>query len=159
MPIVIPELVIGLASLASFSKMGMTMGFATMVFAHVTFCLPFVIITLRSRIANFDSSIEEAAMDLGANQWHTLKRVTIPMLTPGIISGALLSITLSIDDVIISYFVSGAGGYHVPYQGIRNGQRQDHYKCICHINFMIVGIVVIYLLAGHLEGLYQSAER
>lgn len=94
-PIVIPELVIGLASLASFSKMGMTMGFATMVFAHVTFCLPFVIITLRSRIANFDSSIEEAAMDLGANQWHTLKRVTIPMLTPGIISGALLSITLS----------------------------------------------------------------
>lgn len=134
-PIVIPELVIGLASLASFSKMGMTMGFATMVFAHVTFCLPFVIITLRSRIANFDSSIEEAAMDLGANQWHTLKRVTIPMLTPGIISGALLSITLSIDDVIISYFVSGGRGYHVPYQGIRNGQRQDHNKCICHINF------------------------
>lgn len=64
--VVIPELVIGLASLASFTKMGFDMGFNTLVFAHVTFCLPFVIITLRARIADFDNSIEEAAMDLGA---------------------------------------------------------------------------------------------
>lgn len=149
-PIVIPELVIGLASLASFSKMGMTMGFATMVFAHVTFCLPFVIITLRSRIANFDSSIEEAAMDLGANQWHTLKSVTIPMLTPGIISGALLSITLSIDDVIISYFVSGAGDITFPIKvyGMVRGKITTNVYVISTL--MIVGIVVIYLLAGAL---------
>ena len=67
-PLVIPELVIGLASLAAFSRMGMKMGFGTLVFAHVTFCLPFVIITLRARIADFDRSLEEAAMDLGANE-------------------------------------------------------------------------------------------
>lgn len=157
-PIVIPELVIGLASLASFSKMGMTMGFATMVFAHVTFCLPFVIITLRSRIANFDSSIEEAAMDLGANQWHTLKRVTIPMLTPGIISGALLSITLSIDDVIISYFVSGAGDITFPIKvyGMVRGKITTNVYVISTL--MIVGIVVIYLLAGAL-GRFISKRR
>lgn len=149
-PIVIPELVIGLASLASFSKMGMTMGFATMVFAHVTFCLPFVIITLRSRIADFDSSIEEAAMDLGANQWHTLKRVTIPMLTPGIISGALLSITLSIDDVIISYFVSGAGDITFPIKvyGMVRGKITTNVYVISTL--MIIGIVVVYLGAGAL---------
>ena len=157
-PIVIPELVIGLASLASFSKMGMTMGFATMVFAHVTFCLPFVIITLRSRIANFDGSIEEAAMDLGANQWHTLKRVTIPMLTPGIISGALLSITLSIDDVIISYFVSGAGDITFPIKvyGMVRGKITTNVYVISTL--MIVGIVVIYLLAGAL-GKFISKRR
>ena len=93
-PIVIPELVIGIASLATFTMLNITLSFWTLVIAHVTFCVPFVIITLRARIAGFDKSIEEAAMDLGANQFRTLKRVTIPMLMPGIISGALLSITL-----------------------------------------------------------------
>lgn len=148
-PVVIPELVIGLASLAAFSKMGFKMGFATLVFAHVTFCLPFVIITLRSRIANFDSSIEEAAMDLGANQWRTLRRVTIPMLIPGIISGAFLSITLSIDDVIISYFVAGAGQITFPikvYGMVRGKITTDVYVLS---TLMIVGIVLFYA-AGHL---------
>ena len=145
-PLVIPELVIGLASLASFSKMGFKMGFATMVFAHVTFCLPFVIITLRARIANFDSSIEEAAMDLGANQWHTLKRVTIPMLMPGIISGAFMSITLSIDDVIISYFVSGAGQITFPIKvyGMVRGKITTNVYVLSPL--MIVGVVLGYLL-------------
>ena len=158
-PIVIPELVIGLASLASFSKMGMTMGFATMVFAHVTFCLPFVIITLRSRIADFDSSIEEAAMDLGANQWHTLKRVTIPMLTPGIISGALLSITLSIDDVIISYFVSGAGNITFPIKvyGMVRGKITTNVYVISTL--MIIGIVVVYLGAGALGRFLEKRKE
>lgn len=137
-PIVIPELVIGLASLASFSKMGMTMGFATMVFAHVTFCLPFVIITLRSRIANFDGSIEEAAMDLGANQWHTLKRVTIPMLTPGIISGA------------------GDITFPIKVYGMVRGKITTNVYVISTL--MIVGIVVIYLLAGAL-GKFISKRR
>lgn len=147
-PVVIPELVIGLASLAAFSKMGFKMGFLTLVFAHVTFCLPFVIITLRARIADFDKSIEEAAMDLGANQWHTLKRVTIPMLIPGIISGAFLSITLSIDDVIISYFVSGAGQITFPikvYGMVRGKITTDVYVLS---TVMIVGIVLLYI-AGH----------
>ena len=158
-PIVIPELVIGLASLASFSKMGMTMGFATMVFAHVTFCLPFVIITLRSRIADFDSSIEEAAMDLGANQWHTLKRVTIPMLIPGIISGALLSITLSIDDVIISYFVSGAGDITFPIKvyGMVRGKITTNVYVISTL--MIIGIVVVYLGAGALGRFLEKRKE
>lgn len=150
-PVVIPELVIGLASLAAFSKMGFKMGFATLVFAHVTFCLPFVIITLRARIADFDSSIEEAAMDLGANQWRTLKRVTIPMLIPGIISGAFLSITLSIDDVIISYFVAGAGQITFPikvYGMVRGKITTDVYVLS---TLMIVGIVAIYGI-GHFVG-------
>lgn len=148
-PIVIPELVIGLASLATFSGMGFTMGFGTLVIAHVTFCVPFVIITLRARIANFDSSIEEAAMDLGANQWHTLKRVTIPMLMPGIISGAFLSITLSIDDVIISYFVAGSSDLTFPVEvyGMVRGKVSTEVYSLSTL--MIVGIIAAYVIASY----------
>lgn len=149
-PLVIPELVIGLASLASFSRMGIGMGFGTLVFAHVTFCLPFVIITLRARIADFDRSIEEAALDLGANEWRTLRRVTLPMLAPGILAGAFMSITLSIDDVIISYFVSGAGQITFPVKvyGMVRGKISTNVYVVTTI---FIAVVVLgglaYLLA------------
>ena len=145
-PIVIPELVIGIASLATFTTMNITLSFWTLVIAHVTFCVPFVIITLRARIAGFDKSIEEAAMDLGANQLHTLKRVTIPMLLPGIVSGALLSITLSLDDVIISYFVTGAGDTTLPIKvyGMARGKISTEVYAL--FTLMIVVTILAYLL-------------
>lgn len=145
-PMVIPELVIGLASLAAFTKMGMNMGFVTLVFAHVTFCLPYVVVTLRARIADFDSSIEEAAMDLGADRWHTLKRVTLPLLAPGIISGAFMSISLSIDDVIISYFVSGAGDITFPIKvyGMVRGKISTNVYVVSTL--FLVSIILIYLI-------------
>ena len=145
-PMVIPELVIGLASLAAFTKMGMNMGFATLVFAHVTFCLPYVVVTLRARISDFDSSIEEAAMDLGADRWHTLKRVTLPLLAPGIVSGAFMSISLSIDDVIISYFVSGAGDITFPIKvyGMVRGKISTNVYVVSTL--FLVSIILIYLI-------------
>jgi len=147
-PLVIPELVIGVASLATFTRMGLQMGFATMVFAHVTFCLPFVIITLRARIADFDASIEEAAMDLGANQWRTLIRVTLPMLAPGIVSGAFMSISLSIDDVIISSFVSGASEITFPVKvyGMVRGKITTQVYVMSTI--LLVSVVLIYGLSA-----------
>lgn len=145
-PIVIPELVIGIASLASFTTLNITLSFWTLVIAHVTFCVPFVIITLRARIAGFDKSIEEAAMDLGANQLHTLQRVTIPMLLPGIVSGALLSITLSLDDVIISYFVTGAGDTTLPIKvyGMARGKISTEVYAL--FTLMIAVTILVYLL-------------
>lgn len=146
-PIVIPELVIGIASLATFTTLNITLSFWTLVIAHVTFCVPFVIITLRARIAGFDKSIEEAAMDLGANQFSTLRRVTIPMLMPGIISGALLSITLSLDDVIISYFVTGAGDTTLPIKvyGMARGKISTEVYAL--FTLMIVVTILVYLLS------------
>ena len=145
-PIVIPELVIGIASLATFTMMGITLSFWTLVIAHVTFCVPFVIITLRSRIAGFDASIEEAAMDLGANQFDTLRRVTLPMLMPGIISGALLSITLSLDDVIISYFVCGSSEMTLPIKiyGMARGKISTEVYALSSL--IILGTLLGYLL-------------
>ena len=155
-PMVIPELVIGLASLSAFTKMGMNMGFATLVFAHVTFCLPYVVVTLRARISDFDSSIEEAAMDLGADRWHTLKRVTLPLLAPGIVSGAFMSISLSIDDVIISYFVSGEGDITFPIKvyGMVRGKISTNVYVVSTL--FLVSIILIYLIG---KGIGKLVER
>ena len=153
-PIVIPELVIGIASLATFTFMNISMSFWTLVIAHVTFCVPFIVITLRARIADFDKSIEEAAMDLGANQLHTLKRVTIPMLMPGIISGALLSITLSLDDVIISYFVTGAGEMTLPIKvyGMARGK-------IATEVYALSSSMILCTILGYLVFIIASGKR
>lgn len=158
-PIVIPELVIGIASLATFTTLNITLSFWTLVIAHVTFCVPYMIITLRARIAGFDRSIEEAAMDLGANQFRTLRRVTIPMLMPGIISGALLSITLSLDDVIISYFVTGAGDTTLPIKvyGMARGKISTEVYAL--FTLMIVIAVASYLLSTAVRSFMEKRQR
>ena len=106
-PVVIPEIVVGISLLTMFSKINIPRGMLTLILAHVSFCIPFVIFNIRARLAGYDSSIEEASMDLGADRIQTFLRITLPVLAPGIAGGALLAFTLSIDDVIISYFVNG----------------------------------------------------
>lgn len=85
-----------------------------MILGHITFCIPFVVISVRARIAGFDKNLEEAAMDLGANHLKTFMRVTLPLIMPGVISGATLSLSLSLDDVVISFFCSGPGSTTLP---------------------------------------------
>ena len=106
-PVVIPEIVLGISLLTVFANVSIQRGMLTLILAHVTFCIPFVIFNIRARLAGYDLSIEEASMDLGANRWTTFFRITLPVLAPGIAGGSLLAFTLSIDDVIISYFVNG----------------------------------------------------
>ncbi len=106
-PVVIPEIVLGISLLTIFSAVNVPRGMLTLILAHVSFCVPFVVFNVRARLSGYDSSIEEASMDLGANRIRTFFEVTLPVLWPGITGGALLSFTLSIDDVIISYFVNG----------------------------------------------------
>lgn len=106
-PVVIPEIVLGISLLTIFSKVSIPRGMLTLILAHVTFCIPFVIFNIRARLDGYDNSIEEASMDLGANRFVTFFEITLPVLAPGIAGGALLAFTLSIDDVIISYFVNG----------------------------------------------------
>ncbi|MCK9171122.1 MAG: ABC transporter permease [Treponema sp.] len=106
-PVVIPEIVLGISMLTLFANIHIPRGMLTLILAHVTFCIPFVIFNIRARLAEYDLSIEEASMDLGANRSRTFFEITLPVLAPGIAGGALLAFTLSIDDVIISYFVNG----------------------------------------------------
>ncbi len=114
MPVIIPEIVAGVSLLLFFAAVDIERGFVTLVVSHIAFSMPFVYLTVRARLADFDPSVEEAAQDLGANEWVTLTRITLPLLMPGIISGALLAFTLSIDDFIISFFVTGKGWDTLP---------------------------------------------
>lgn len=106
-PVVIPEIVLGISLLTLFSNTGIPRGMLTLILAHTTFAIPYVIFNVRARLAGYDNSIEEASMDLGANRLMTFKNITLPVLAPGIGGGALLAFTLSIDDVIVSYFING----------------------------------------------------
>jgi len=114
MPVIVPEIVAGVSLLLFFATAGVERGFLTLAVSHIAFSMPFVYLTVRARLADFDLSIEEAAKDLGANEWVTFKRITLPLLMPGIVSGALLAFTLSVDDFIISFFVTGKGWDTLP---------------------------------------------
>ena len=113
-PIVIPEIVLGVALLSIFSILNMSLGLTTIILAHITFSIPFVVITVRARISGIDKSLEEAAMDLGANRFKTFMYVTLPLLLPGVLSGAMLAFSLSLDDVVISFFTCGPGSTTLP---------------------------------------------
>jgi spermidine/putrescine transport system permease protein len=106
-PMTSPEVVIGAALLSMFLIYGISLGFTTLLIAHVMFSISFVVVVVRSRLIGFDRSLEEAARDLGANAFDTFRLVTLPLLMPGIIGAALLAFALSIDDFVISNFNSG----------------------------------------------------
>lgn len=116
LPIVIPEIVMGFAVATFFGVINWRLGLSTVVAAHIAFCIPYVAIVVRARLAGFDRSLEEAAMDLGAGPWGTFFRVTLPVLLPGIVAGALMVFTISIDDYVITSFVAGPGATTLPLQ-------------------------------------------
>jgi spermidine/putrescine transport system permease protein len=113
-PIVIPEIVMGIAMLAFFSQLKIPMGLLTLILAHVTFSVSYVFLVVKARLDGFNKSLEEAAMDLGATPLQTFFKVTLPVITPGIVAGGLLAFTLSLDDVIISFFVAGPSSSTLP---------------------------------------------
>ncbi|MCT3400267.1 ABC transporter permease [Lentilactobacillus hilgardii] len=115
-PIVIPEVVLGIALLSIYSLEGIPLSLFSLILAHVTFCIPFVVLTVRSRLIGIDQTLEEAAMDLGATPFKAFMQVMLPLLIPGIISGAGFSFALSIDDVIISFFTTGPASTTFPLQ-------------------------------------------
>ncbi len=107
LPMATPEVVMGASLLTLFVNAGVATGFATIVIAHILFTVSFVVVTVKARLSGFDSRLEEAAMDLYANEWQTFRRITLPLAAPGILSGALLAFALSFDDFIITNFNSG----------------------------------------------------
>ena len=113
-PIVIPEVVMGISLLVFFVMLKFTLGLVTITLSHIAFNIPFVALVVRARLHGYDNSIDEAAMDLGANEMTTFRRVTLPTIMPGILSGAMLALTLSLDDYVITYFTAGPGSTTLP---------------------------------------------
>ncbi len=106
--IAVPEIVLGASMLGLFVTLNVARGFVTLLLAHVAFSIAFVAVTVRARMAGFDRSLEEAAQDLGANAWVTFRKITLPLIRPGVMAGALMAFALSIDDFVTSNFVSGS---------------------------------------------------
>jgi spermidine/putrescine transport system permease protein len=106
-PTATPEVVLGSSLLSLFLIYGLQLGFSTLLIAHVMFCISFVVIVVRSRLIGFDRSLEEAAQDLGADPLTTFRKITLPLIWPGILAGALLAFALSIDDFVVSNFTAG----------------------------------------------------
>jgi ABC-type Fe3+ transport system permease subunit len=135
LPIVIPEIVMGIALLLFFNQalfpfllnafgIRATTGLHTITISHIAFDIPFVYVIVRARLADFDRTLEEAAADLGADEWQTFQRVTLPLLMPGIIGGALMAFTLSLDDYLITAFTKGVQEQTMPlyiYSLVRRG--------------------------------------
>ena len=116
LPVIIPEIVLGAALVTFFGAASLRLSLATVVIAHVVFCISYVAIVVRARLSGFDRSLEEAALDLGARPVATFVRVTLPLIAPGIVAGALLAFTISIDDYVITSFVAGVGATTLPLQ-------------------------------------------
>jgi len=124
LPLILPEIIIGVSLLILFAAIGLKLGLLTIFIAHVTFNLPYVLLIVSSRLDEFDHSIIEAAYDLGAREIDALLRVIVPVSMPGIIAGFLVSITLSLEDFVITFFVAGPGASTLPlhiYSMIRFG--------------------------------------
>jgi spermidine/putrescine transport system permease protein len=108
-PMATPEVVLGAALLTLFLNMSVfQLGFWTILIAHIMFCISYVVVTVKARLIGFDRSLEEAAMDLGANELTTFRKVTLPLIAPAVLSGALLSFALSVDDFVVTYFNAGS---------------------------------------------------
>lgn len=108
-PMIIPDIVLAIALLSFFSLINLTLGLHSIVLSHVVFNLAFVCVVVRTRLKNFDRAIVEASIDLGASEWKTFWHITLPIIFPGVLAGALVAFTLSVDEFIIAFFVSGAG--------------------------------------------------
>lgn len=161
LPIVIPEIVMGIALLLFFNQalfpflenafgMRATSGLHTITISHIAFDIPFVYIIVRARLADFDRTLEEAAADLGADEWQTFKRVTLPLLMPGIIGGALMAFTLSLDDYLITAFTKGIREQTMPiyiYSLVRRGVTPEINALSTALLLGSIGLVGLSLTA------------
>ena len=144
-PVVIPEIVLGIALLSVYTLLKLELGMTTLILAHICFCIPFVIISVRSVLESLVPHIEGVASDLGASRFQTFTKIVTPMLMPGILSGAQLALTLSLDDVVISYFTAGPGANTLPlqvYSMIKTGITPDVNALIT----IMLAIVFILLM-------------
>lgn len=140
-----PDIVIAISLLVLFLGAGISLGFWTLLMGHVTLCVPFVVATVYSRFKGFDRSIVEAARDLGASEYQVFRRIVVPMAMPGLLAGWLLSFTLSLDDVIISFFTTGPTYEVLPlriYSMVRLGIKPD----VNALSVLMIAITVVAVI-------------
>jgi spermidine/putrescine transport system permease protein len=154
MPMIMPDIVLGIGLLIFFVTAGFQLGLFTIIIGHCTFLGSYVFIIVTARLAGMDRSLEEASSDLGANEWVTLRRIVLPQLAPGIIGGALLAFIISMDDLVITYFIAGVDSTTLPlfiFSMLRRGVKPE-------INAIATMLVLFSLIVASI-GLYLRRRR
>jgi len=155
LPAVVPPLVLGIALFAMYNILHIQLGEPTIILAHITFCTPFAFTTIKSNLDGFDRSIEEAARDLGCTQMQAITKVIVPNIMPGILSATLLSISISMDDVLTSFFVSGSGHNTLSmliYSLVKQGVKPD-------INALSTILIIVSIAIGLLSQVFSGRNE
>jgi spermidine/putrescine transport system permease protein len=157
LPIMIPEIILGMAYLAIFSAVGLPFGMPALVIAHTTFCIPYVFINVKGRLVGTDPALEEAARDLGAAPLPVFFTITLPLVMPAVVSGMLLSLAMSLDDVVISFFVTGPTTNTLPlkiFSGLKTGVTPE-INALCTL---MLGAVFLLAAVSQLLRARQNAR-
>lgn len=144
LPIMVPEIILGMAFMAVFTAVGLRFGMLTLVLSHVTFCTPYIFIIVQGRLAGMDPSLTEASRDLGASPARTFFEITLPLILPGVLSGVMLAFAMSLDDFVISFFVTGATTTTLPlkiYSSVKTGVSLQ-VNALCTLMLAFVAIVM-----------------
>ena len=157
-PIMIPEIILGMVFLSVFSLMGLPFGMVTLVIAHTTFCVPYIFSMVKARLVGMDKALEEAALDLGASPVRVFFDVTLPLIMPAILSGVMLAFAMSFDDVVISIFVTGPTVNTLPvkiYTKIKTGVTPE----INALATLMLAVTILLLVGASVVGKMRSGEK
>ena len=159
LPILIPEIVMGLSLLVLFSQAHIPLGKTSLILAHITFCVSFVVITVNARLEGMRPELEQAAMDLYATPFQTFRYVTLPLAMPGLVAGALMAFTLSIDDFIISFFVAGPNSTTLPLYIYAMVKRGISPEINALSTLLMLATIVLVVLAQILQPQHVSKKE
>lgn len=155
LPLMTPEIILGMVFLAFFSQLNLPFGMLTLLISHTVFCVPYILMEVKARLVGMDKSLEEAAMDLGATPRRTFFDITLPLIMPAVLSGSLLAFAMSMDDVVISVFVNGPRLSTLPikvYTQMKTGVTPE-INALCTLMLVVsVGILLLYSLVRRLSG-------
>ncbi|MBP3541246.1 MAG: ABC transporter permease [Clostridia bacterium] len=159
LPIMIPEIILGLAFMVIFDALGIKGNTIRLVLAHTTFCIPYVFLSVKSRMVSMDTALFDAARDLGATQRRILRDITLPLCAPAILSGAFLAFAMSMDDFVISFFVYGVGEGTLPlkiYSSVKTGVSL-RVNALCTL--MILAVFLLVAMNQYLQAVRAKKER
>ncbi len=157
LPIMNPEIVTAIGLLMFFSALGISKGFTTLLLAHIMFCTPYVILSVTPKLRSLDPNLVDAALDLGATPIQALMKVVVPQIMPGIVSGALIAFTMSFDDFIISYFVTGNGVNNISILVYTMSKRIN--PSINALSTLVIGLITVALIMMNIIPVIKEKRR
>ena len=160
LPIMVPEIILGMAFLAFFTLLGLPFGLLTLILAHTTFCIPYIFLVVKGRLAGLDPAIGEAARDLGAGELRMFWDITLPLIAPAVVSGTLLAFAMSLDDVVISFFITGPATNTLPikiYSQVKVGVSPE-INALCTV-MLLVTLALVILASRIGNGKNQKKNR